>query len=157
MATACSRRHGMLQPLGSLKIGQALQSTIQYARITLSLSYDQKDWGAMQEWIFHAYSKRHSKADSASAAATPSVAEAAVSSSAVSDAANPEQVLPQCQRMQLPPRQVFALQTHHQALSCTLYLMDYSAWPIFRRMCRRRKRGPGNSATPLYKYRQACT
>jgi len=51
---------------------------IQGAQITLSVSYNQKDWGAMQEWI-SACSTWHSKADSASAAATPPVAEAAVS------------------------------------------------------------------------------
>ena len=62
---------------------------IQGARITLSVSYNQKDWGAMQEWISSACSTWHSKADSASAAATPPVAEAAVSSTASSDAANP--------------------------------------------------------------------
>jgi len=32
---------------------------------------------------------------------------------------SPQKALPQCKRMQLPPRQVFALQTHQQALSCT--------------------------------------
>ena len=32
----------------------------------------------------------------------------------------PQQALPQCQQMQLPPRRALALQTHHhQALSCT--------------------------------------
>jgi len=80
---------------------------IQGARITLSVSYNQKDWGAMQEWIaLHALhrfacsfffplssyalacSTWHSKTDSASAAATPPVAEAAVSSTALSNAAS---------------------------------------------------------------------
>ena len=42
----------------------------------------------MQEWIAFACSTLHSKADSASAAATPPVAEAAVSSTALSNAAN---------------------------------------------------------------------
>jgi len=59
---------------------------IQGARIALSVSYNQKDWGAMQEWI--SCSTWHSKADSASAAATSPVAEAAVSSTALSNAAN---------------------------------------------------------------------
>jgi len=92
---------------------------IQGARIILSLCYDQKDWGVMQEWISHcsppdtrrtnhplrelqqsrtgesgkdgsvACSTQHSKADSASAAATSPVAEATVSSMELSDAANP--------------------------------------------------------------------
>jgi len=45
----------MLQPKSSLKIGQAVESNqIQGARITLSVSYNQKDWGAMQEWITRA-------------------------------------------------------------------------------------------------------
>ena len=62
---------------------------IQGARITLSVSYNtKKDWGAMQEWISSACSTWHSKADSASVAATPPVAEAAVSSTALSNAAN---------------------------------------------------------------------
>jgi urease accessory protein UreF len=61
---------------------------IQGARITLSVNYNQKDWGAMQEWISCACSTWHSKADSTSAAATPPVAEAAVSSTALSNAAN---------------------------------------------------------------------
>ena len=52
------------------------------------MSYNQKDWGAMQEWIAFACSTWHSKADSASAAATPPVVEAAVSSTALSNAAN---------------------------------------------------------------------
>ena len=55
---------------------------IQGARITLSVSYNQKDWRAMQEWISFECSAWHSKADSASAAATPPVAEAAVLSNA---------------------------------------------------------------------------
>jgi len=61
---------------------------IQGARITLSVSYNQKDWGAMQEWIAFACSTWHSKADSASASAPQPVAEAAVSSTALSNAAN---------------------------------------------------------------------
>jgi len=51
------------------------------------VSYDQKDWGVMQEWISQACSTWHSKADPASAAATLPVVEAAVSSTALSDAA----------------------------------------------------------------------
>jgi len=58
------------------------------ARITLSVSYNQKDWRAMREWIAFACATWHSKANSASAAATPPVAEAAVSSTALSIAAN---------------------------------------------------------------------
>ena len=42
----------------------------------------------MQEWIAFACSTWHSKADSASTAATPPVAEAAVSSTALFKAAN---------------------------------------------------------------------
>jgi len=61
---------------------------VQVARITLSVSYNQKDWGAMQEWISCACSTWHSTADSASTAATPPVAEAAVSSMALSNAVN---------------------------------------------------------------------
>ena len=60
---------------------------IQGTRIILSVSYDQKDWGVMQEWISQACSTWHSKADPASAAATLPVVEAAVSSTALSDAA----------------------------------------------------------------------
>ena len=63
-------------------------TTVQGARITLSVSYDQKDWEAMHEWIAFACSTWHSKADTASAAATPPVAEAAVSITALSNAAN---------------------------------------------------------------------
>ena len=55
-------------------------------RVSLSVSYNQKDWEARQEWIScRACSTSHSKADSASAAATPPVA---VSSTALSNAAN---------------------------------------------------------------------
>ena len=63
---------------------------IQGARISLRVSYNhwQKDWGAMQEWISCACSTWHSTADSASAAATPPVTEAAVSSTALSNASN---------------------------------------------------------------------
>jgi len=68
LMTGCSRRHGTLQPRSSLKplhagqyfldnishkhhVGGTTVHQIQGARITLSVSYNQKDWGAMQEWI----------------------------------------------------------------------------------------------------------
>ena len=54
---------------------------IQGARFTLSASYNQKDWTAMQEWISWACSTWHCKTESASAATAPPVAEAAVPSS----------------------------------------------------------------------------
>jgi len=61
---------------------------IQGARIVLSGSYNQKDWGVLREWISLGASTWHSRADSTSTAAIPPVAEAAVSSTALSDAAN---------------------------------------------------------------------
>jgi len=41
----------MLQLRIFLKIGQALQSIRYKTHESLSASYNQKDWGAMQEWI----------------------------------------------------------------------------------------------------------
>jgi len=61
---------------------------IQGTRITLSVSYNQKDWGGSHARMDLACSTWHSKAVSASAAATPPVAEAAVSSTVLSNAAN---------------------------------------------------------------------
>ena len=113
MMTGCSQRHGMLQPRSSLKIGQALQrresSKCNYYIIsprviikaiiiispsdTRRTNHSQRELqseglGSHARMDFFACSTWHSKADSASAAATPPVAEAAVSSTALSNAAN---------------------------------------------------------------------
>jgi len=89
MMTGYSRRHGMLQPRSSLKIGQALQS-IRYKAHESLLAWVtiRKTGEPCKNGSLFACSTWHSKADSASAAATPPVAEAAISSTALSNAAS---------------------------------------------------------------------
>jgi len=87
--TGCSWRHGMLQLRSSLKIGQALQSTRYKAHESFSAWVTRRTGEPCKNGSLNACSKWHNKAHSASAAATPRVAEAAVPLSAISDAVNP--------------------------------------------------------------------
>ena len=89
MTTGYSRRHGRLQPRSSLKMDQARQFIRYKAHESLSARVTTRRTGQpYKNGSLVACSTWHSKTESASAATTPPVAEAAVPSTALSNTVN---------------------------------------------------------------------